>query len=412
MLTTLSRSLLYAAFFFLPLTFIKLFSNFTLSDLLLVLAFITLAISKSGRKFISDTVILKNEFLIPLFIFSIGFFLSLENSHVPMDSITAFMQIIFIFVIAYPVLVEVVKNEEQVRKIALMLIIPGIVISVLMIMIKIIGMNLGIDLLAREGWRGRTSYGGMEPNIPGRIILQNVPLVAVFAITALKNSTRLLAILLIVVQLTAILLTSSRSNFVTFILGAMLFWYLSVKFGRKIKFTHAAYATMLVVIVLAIFYSINPEFFISPFERYKTILNAQKSASSMERLRVIDMGFIYLNKNPLIGMGLGSSFLYTKVNLHNPILLTWLENGILGTIGFTSLYIVLMVQGLRAYRDRFIGSYMLLALTIVMVMMIFGDMFMANSYKRVLWVPALLFMAYSKNLSAENSKRVEYAEEH
>ena len=30
----------------------------------------------------------------------------------------------------------------------------------------------------------------------------------------------------------------------------------------------------------------------------------------------------------------------------------------------------------------------------------FGDMFMANSYKRVLWLPALLFFTYARNLSS------------
>jgi len=412
MLTRFSRWLIYAAFFFLPLTFIRLFSNFTLSDLLLVLAFISIALSPQGRRFLSDQVILKNEFMIPLLIFSVGFYLSLDNSHVPMDSITAYLQIVFIFVVAYPVLMAVVKDEDQVRKIAMLLIIPGIVISVLMIMIKIVGMNLGVDLLAREGWRGRTSYGGMEPNIPGRIILQNVPLVAFFAITTLKNSTRGFALFLIVVQLTAILLTSSRSNFVTFLMGAVLFWHFSNLYGKRIKFSHATAAGVFITLVLAIFYSINPEFFISPFERYRTILDAQRSASSMERLRIIDMGFDYLDKNPLVGLGLGSSYLHTKVNLHNPILLTWLENGLLGTIGFTSLYFVLLIQGLRTYRDRFHGSYMLLALTVIMIMMIFGDMFMANSYKRVLWVPALLFMAYSKNIAQMKRATRENAEKY
>ncbi len=412
MLNTFSRSLIYAAFFFLPFTFIRLFSNFTLSDLLLILTFITLAISKSGRTFLSQTVILKNEFLIPLFIFSVGFFLSLGNSHYPLDSITAFMQIVFIFVIAYPVLVETVKSEEQVKKIALMLIIPGVIISILMILIKIIGMNLGIDLLAREGWRGRTSYGGMEPNIPGRIILQNVPLMAVFAVTAVRNLTKGVAVLLIVVQLTAILLTSSRSNFVTFILGSLIFLYFSIKFGKKIKLKHVVYTGLLGIVVFAIFYNFNSEFFLSPFERYKTILNAQKSPSSVERIRVIDRGFTYINNNPFIGLGLGNSYLYTKVNVHNPILLTWLENGIFGTIGFTGLYLMLLYQGFIAFRHKFHGSYMLLALTIVMIMMIFGDMFMANSYKRVLWLPALLFVAYAKNISTTNKTIVNNAQEH
>ena len=412
MLSNLSRTLVYGAFFFLPFTFIRVVSNLTVSDILIFLTFITLVVSKRGRTFLSEGVLLKNEFILPLIIFSIGFFLSVENSHQPLESITAFAQIVFIFLIAYPVLRETVTDEKQVDRIALMLIIPGAIISVLMITISIIGVNLGIDLLAYEGWRGRLSYGGMEPNIPGRIILQNIPLVAFFAITSKRTLIKSVSIILIVVQLTAILLTSSRSNFLTFILGALLFLYFSIKFGKKIKLQYVMYAALLGLVVITIFYSMNDEFFLSAFDRYKTILDAKRSASSMERLRVIDQGFTFINKNPFIGLGLGNSYLYTKVNLHNPILLTWLENGIFGTIGFTGLYLVLLIQGYKTSRNRFYGNYIIVALTIIMIMMVFGDMFMANSYKRVLWLPALLFFAYTKNYVSARSTESQHAQEY
>lgn len=412
MLSSLTRTLVYASFFFLPFPFIRVVSNLSISDIFIFLTFLTIVISKSGRAFLSERVVLKNEFIIPLFIFTIGFFISVENSHQPLESITAFAQIVFIFVIAYPVLVEAIKHEKQVEKIAVLLIIPGVVISILMILISIIGMNLGIDLLAYEGWRGRLSYGGMEPNIPGRILLQNIPLIAYFAVMDKRKSIKVTCIVLIVIQLTAIMLTSSRSNFLTFLFGGMLFLYFSIKFGKRIKLRYTMYALMLGIVIVTTFYTLNPEFFESPFERYKTILDAKKSASSMERLRVIDMGFTHINKNPVIGLGLGNSYLYTKVNLHNPILLTWLENGLLGMIGFSSLYFILLLQAYKVSRFKFHGSYLLLALTVVVIMMVFGDMFMANSYKRVLWVPSLLFFAYSKNVVLMKKTEVLNVQEH
>ena len=39
---------------------------------------------------------------------------------------------------------------------------------------------------------------------------------------------------------------------------------------------------------------------------------------------------------------------------------------------------------------------MLMVLSLIAIMMIIGDMFMANSYKRSLWVPAIMFIIYSK----------------
>jgi len=283
-----------------------------------------------------------------------------------------------------------------------MLIIPGVVIGMLMITIKIIGVNIGIDLLAREGWRGRLSYGGMEPNIPGRIMLQNIPFLAVFALSAKKYSYRFISLSLIVIQLTAILLTSSRSNFVTFIMGSILFSIFFIQSGKRIQFKYVLYAGLIGAVIIMTFYSINNEFFEKPFERYGTIFNAQKSPSSLQRIRVINEGFKHINQNPITGLGLGDSYLATKVSLHNPIILTWLENGIFGIVGFTAVYLTLLLQGYKLYKRKFDGKFILIGLTIVMIMMIFGDMFMANSYKRVLWLPALLFMAHSKNyLSAK-----------
>jgi len=398
MLYSFSRFLLYCSFLLLPLTFIRVYNNLSVSDLLIFISFITLAISQKGKAFLFETTLTKNEFLLPLLIFSLGFFLSLNNSEYPLDSFTAYLQIVFIFLFAYPVLSEVVKDEKQIKIIAILLLIPGVVVSILMLLIKFIGLNMGVDLLAYEGWAGRFSYGGMEPNIPGRIILQNIPLLTILSLKSKSLWGKVISILLIVFQMVAIILTSSRSNMLTFVFGISLFLIFFYKSGRRIRVRYILYTGIIMFASIAIFYNSNPEFFEKPLERYGTILNANKSASSMERIEVIDKGLDYLNINPVIGLGMGNSYLYTKVSLHNPILLTWLENGIFGIIGFTGFYLLLLFQGYKNYKFNFKGNLWLIALTIIMITMVFGDMFMANSYKRVLWLPALLGYVYSKKV--------------
>jgi len=400
MLVSLSRIFLYVAFILLPFTFIRLFNNLTISDLLIILSFITIIISNTGKKFLIETVFLKNIFLLPLLIFSVGFFLSLNRSLFPYESITAYLQVVFIFLFAYPLLVQVVKDEKQINIIAVMLIIPGIIISMIMIMLKILSIDIGIDLLATEGWRGRLTYGGMEPNIPGRIILQNIPFLAVFALTTKRKTIIIFSVVLILIQLLAIFLTSSRSNLLTFIVGLILFVIFLFKFGSKIQIRSVVFTLLISVLIIKIVYNFDDEFFIRPFERYSTIIHVKKSPSSLERIKVIDKGFNYINRNPFIGLGMSNSYLYTKVSVHNPVLLTWIENGIFGIIGFTTFYMILLFQGIKCYKNKFFGSYLLIGLTIVMVMMVFGDMFMANSYKRILWLPALLFFVHSRNLSS------------
>lgn len=396
MLTATSKTLVYAAILFLPLPFLRLVSNFTVSDALITLAFLTILISGRRKEFFHATVLWKNEFLFPLAIFSTGVLLSLEGSADPIESITAFMQIIFIFMVAYPVLSEVIQNEDQIKRIAVLLIIPSTLLAMLMVLLKVVGINIGIDLLAYEGWRGRMTYGGMEPNIPGRIILQNIPLLVAFAIISKSVKVKSISMFLIMLQLFAVIFTSSRSNFVTFLMALFLFLIFYFQAGRRIKLRYILAPLLLGGLIAFLFYLTNEEFFLKPFERYSTILDVQRSASSMERIRMIDKGFTYLDGNPLTGLGLGNSYLYTGVAIHNPLIISWVENGLLGIIGFAGLYITLIYYVVKAYRLKFFSDVFLIALAIIAVMMVFGDMFMANSYKRVLWMPALLVIIQLK----------------
>ena len=95
-----------------------------------------------------------------------------------------------------------------------------------------------------------------------------------------------------------------------------------------------------------------------------------------------------------------NSHIYTIISVHNPVILTWVESGIFGMIGFSLIYIIMVYYGYEAFKNKFFNSYLLLSLSIIMLMMVFGDMFMANSYKRVLWLPALLFLVHYKKLSS------------
>ena len=399
MFVFLPRILLYVAFFLLPFTFLKLYDNLHISDLLIIISFLIIAISTAGKKFLLEKVLFKNIFLIPILIFSLGFLLSINRSILPYESITAYLQVVFIFLFAYPLLQEIILNQKQIKIIATMLVLPGIFISIIMIMLKILSIDIGIDLLAMEGWGGRLSYGGMEPSIPGRIILQNIPFLAIFILTTKNNINKILSILLILLQSLAIFLTASRSTFLTFILGLILFLIFLVKSSCKIRVHYFISIMLISILIIVITYHFNAEYFIQPLERYSTILHIDKSPSSLQRLQVIDRGFNYINRNPFIGLGMENSYLYTKISLHNPILLAWLENGIFGIIGFSSLYCILLYNGFRSYRNKFYGSYLLLGLTVIMAMMVFGDMFMANSYKRVLWLPSLLMLVYAQIFS-------------
>ena len=152
--------------------------------------------------------------------------------------------------------------------------------------------------------------------------------------------------------------------------------------------------------IFVIFFSYNsfPGFFENSIERYSTIFDASRSASSQERLLVLNKSFELINDNPNFGYGLNNSHNITGVAAHNPIVISWLENGVLGFLGYAMLYIVIIYYIFIAYSNNFYKNGALMVLAVISIMMITGDMFMANSYKRSLWVPAILFITYSKQL--------------
>jgi len=389
-----SRYSLFIAFFLLYFPFITIYNNFTLSDFFIVITCITLTIRLIGDSLLPKFFIYSNHFIIPLLIFTIGFLFSINMSRLPVESFTAFIQIVFIFLIAYPVIRIALQEENNVLTTIHMLIIPGLLLTAGMLLFYFTNTESNLDVLSliEIGWGGRLSYGGMEPNIPARILLQILPLCMIISCRSTVAWKKILFTIFIASIILTVFLTASRSSFLILLCGVFFYSIFYIKMGKRINIY---FILLYIVIQYSLFQFVNyidNSFYNKPLERYSTILDPKSSDSSIERLDIIDKGFEFINKNPLFGLGLENSSLYTGISVHNPLILTWVENGIFGMIGFGSIYFILLFIGLKCYRNNFFNDDLLMAFTVVMVMMVFGDMFMANSYKRILWLPALMMI--------------------
>lgn len=405
---TLPKYLVYFTFFFLPFTFVTLFFNFTLSDLFIVISLIfILIIILFGQEKIAGYFTNQNIFFIPMLLFAAGFFLSLTNASLPIESITAFLQIIFIFNISYPVIRIIVQSDKVVKILLICLILTSFISSLVLLLFFFLQIDISVGLLFIEkGWRGRFSYGGMEPNVPARIVLQTIPIYAVLLITVRNKIVKFISILLIIISFFAVIATASRSGLLTAISGSIIFLIFYKRINPSINIKKIILSIFLVVFLLLMINNrISPKenFFKNSIKRYSTIFYPSRSWSSQERIELVNQGLEYVTKNPVIGLGMGNSYLYTKMSIHNPILLIWVENGILGLIGFLSIYLILIFYGVECWKHRFYNNYIVMALSVIMFMMVFGDMFMANTYKRVLWLPTLLFVAYSNFISEKHN---------
>ena len=233
---SLTRFFIYLAFFLLSFPFIAIFNNFTLSDIFLILALITATIRLIGSNYLFENIFQKNEFIIPILIFSLGFLISINKSLFPSESFTAFLQIIFIFLIAYPIIRIALTKENHILTATYILITTGLFIAIIMLVFYVIDIEYGIGGLIEIGWGGRLSYGGMEPNVPARILLQITPLCLVLAVRSKLLINKVLFTTFIAVLLLTVFLTASRSSLLIAIVGSFIFLAFYIKMGRKVNY--------------------------------------------------------------------------------------------------------------------------------------------------------------------------------
>jgi len=260
-------------------------------------------------------------------------------------------------------------------------------------------------LLVEQGWGMiRFSYGEMEPNVTARVMAQSIPILIFISIDKKGLLIKLFNMSIIILLLAVIILTASRSGFLILMVGFLSYIIFHFKYSQRYNLFNVMFYVLLSVFTVFCAYNSFPDFFANSIERYSTILDASRSASSQERLLVLEKSFELINENPHIGYGLSNSQNITGIAVHNSIVISWLENGILGFLGYIMLYLIILYYVIIGYNENFYNNGILMVLAVISIMMITGDMFMANSYKRSLWVPAILFVVYSKQLLNNKTK--------
>ena len=376
------------AFLSLPLIFIKLPINFSISDFFLCISMFIICVNWIYKKNI--TPLKQNTFRVPIIFLLIGFSLSVVNTFNLSESFTSIVQILFIFILAYSVL-QYTSNHK------ILILLFTFSTSLIVILLSVFSM-FGIDFsqgmaLLESGWGGRYSFGGNEPNIAARLILQIVPVLLIGIFYNRNLITRIFALILLFLSSYIVVVTASRSAILIFALGLFCF----IIFSKKINdgtYRRVIYGGLIAISSLLLVAISKTDFsdFSRPLQRYSTIFDIERSPSSIQRYNVIQLALDEINKSPFIGVGLENSSGYTGTVTHNPLILMWFENGIFGLIGFSMIYIIMIMYVYKSYQFSFFQDPYLMALSVITVMMVFGDMFMANSYKRYLWLPALLMI--------------------
>ena len=384
---------IWGAFLSLPLIFIKLPINFSISDFFLCISMLIVCVNWVYEK--NFAPLKQNIFRVPLIFLLIGFSLSVVNTFNPSESLTSIVQLLFIFILAYSVL----QYNSNYKTLILLFTFSTLLIVILLSVFSMYGVDLSQGMALLElGWGGRYTFGANEPNIAARLILQISPVLLIWIFYTRNLITGLFASIMLLLSAYIVVVTASRSAILIFALGLICFVIFSKKLNNGV-FKRVMYGGLIAISSLLLVLMSKADFsdFSRPLQRYSTIFDMQRSPSSMQRYNVIQLAFDRINQSPLVGVGLENSSGYTGTVTHNPLILMWLENGIFGLIGFSMIYMIMIIYVYKSYQYSFFKDPYLMALSIITVMMVFGDMFMANSYKRYLWLPALLMIVqYSK----------------
>ena len=397
---SINKTLLIFAIGLLPFSYLKLFYNFSISDLFFSFSFFCFICYMINQRISIKEIASNNDFIIPLLIFSIGFFLSTHNSFNPMDSFFSFLQLVFIFVVIYYAINFHAHTEQFLKNILYLLTFTSIFITIILFLFFLTGEDYSYGLLLVEkGWGMlRFSYGDMEPNITARIMAQCIPVVLLLYIEKRNFLIKVFSILCILLLLAIIILTASRTGLMIVLLGLTFYFFFYFRYTEKYNLFRIGIYFFISISLFSFIYQSFPDLFQGAIERYSTILDPSYSSSSKERILILRESFDLINKYPLIGYGFGNSHNITGVSVHNSIVISWLENGFLGFLGYSMVYMVILYYIIIGYYNKFFNSSTLMVLAVISIMMIAGDMFMANSYKRSLWVPVIIFSVYFKQL--------------
>ena len=203
------------------------------------------------------------------------------------------------------------------------------------------------DLTMNAGMPGRV-YSTLEnPNNYAEFIVLTFPVSLVFCTNIVDRRWKTICTATLAIPVVALLMTYSRSGWVSFALAAVVFLALWDK--RLLP---------LVIVAAVIALPILPD---SIFNRILTIGNTADSSNAY-RLYIWDSGLQMIRDYGLTGIGLGPvNFipLYAQYcdpaasvayHCHMLYLEVWLEMGILGIVSFGMFYLGLIRRGIRAMK--------------------------------------------------------------
>ena len=355
------RGLAYIGFLLMPALYLRLWRNFNFSDIFFIAAFFIFITTYTSQALFA---VVKNPLNIPLFIFFLGFSLSLMVSEQPIECFFALIQLLFCIYI-----VTTIIYFCDIKRVLQMIVITIALHAILLILFMIRILDVGIIKLS---WGNiRLSFGNVEPNIAARVFFIG------FVIMIFSLPSRYW-LWLKIVTLFSTLATISRTGLLALV----------ILFIGKWKFVATVLAIFLIVIIFGLVEygpsAININIIHNYIFRISNLLH-MSGVSAIERMYTYT-GWpkLFFGKYFFVGTGMDNSSILGHV--HNTMISVAIGNGIFGLIGYLLMYVIILVVA-WSLEGKF-GMLMALVLGTFVF-----DMFMPVSENRIYWFPFSLTIA-------------------
>lgn len=195
--------------------------------------------------------------------------------------------------------------------------------------VAIAGYYEGGALATTEGLRARGSGVFDDPNGTAIALVPAVPLAIAGVLNARNFLVRAAAALAAATMVWAIYLTNSRGGFLA--LAATLFVFAALRFGRR----GLALGLLGCLAILAL----------GPSRLEKT---HDLDDSASDRITAWNVGLDLFRSRPVLGVGMETFQEYHELTAHNSFVLALAELGLVGTVCWVGLFVVVMRRGYRA----------------------------------------------------------------
>jgi O-antigen ligase len=226
-------------------------------------------------------------------------------------------------------------------------------------------------LNAVQEWELNFARGAGNENF----LLIGVIFVAATLLYVQKTWQKALFIILFVLTVGAIVVTLTRSLWVTSVLGIGVVGLFVGKTQRKRLLGYVGVASVIVIIVALIYLDVTLFILELLAIRFKSFGQGLQDISVTDRIYETQRVWEMISQNPILGWGYGTQFqkydvLFLRTSsitsyIHNGYLAIWFKNGIVGLIAILAYVSTLFVYSFRIYRSTCFVTTKILMITIM-----------------------------------------------